>query len=98
VRSIFACSITVEKNVTEQRCLNWITFLNLNLWFNKWEEVLVDLGFGRKKRSNEEYEVSIIFFDGQKDTIIHLDETDGSLDNKKGREGGNRALYFIQTM
>jgi len=42
-----------EKNIIEQRRSKWTTFSNLNLWFDPWEEVLVELGFGRRKRENE---------------------------------------------
>ena len=56
-------------------------YTNLNMWFNIWEGVLIDLGFARLKREGEECEVSIAFFDGQKDRIIILGETDGALDN-----------------
>jgi len=45
----------------EQRRSNWTTFSNLNLWFNTWKKVLVELGFGRKKITNEECEASIVF-------------------------------------
>jgi len=38
-----------EKNMIEQRRSNWTTFSNLNVWFNTWKEILVELGFGRKK-------------------------------------------------
>ena len=50
------------------------------MWFNKWEEVLIELGFAQLKREGEDFEGSVVFFDGQKYIIINLDETDGALD------------------
>ena len=41
--------------------------------------MLVDPSFGRKKRGVEAYNRSIVLFKGQKDQIMNLDETDGSL-------------------
>ena len=36
-----------EKNVLEQRRAKWTTYTNLNMWLNKCEEVLIDIGFAR---------------------------------------------------
>ena len=97
MHSLFVCSITCEKNIIEQMHSNWTTFSNLNLWFDNWEEILVDLVFGGRKKSNEEYEGLIVFFDDQKDRIINLDETDGLLDNKNGQRGGQPIFVFYST-
>ena len=77
-----------EKNVLEQRRSKWTTYTNLNMWFNTWEGVLIELVFVRLKREGEDCEVSVVFLDGQKDRIINLDETDGALDNTCGQRGG----------
>jgi len=45
--------VASEKNMIEQRRSNWTTFSTLNLWFDTWEKVLVELGFDRRKRTNE---------------------------------------------
>ena len=62
-----------EKNVLEQRREKWTTYTNLNMWLNTWEGVLIELGFVRLKREGEDCEGSVVFFDGQTDTIINLD-------------------------
>ena len=83
-----------EKNVLEQIRAKWNTYMNLNMWFNKWEGVLIELGFARLKREGEDCEGSVVFFDGQKDRIINLDETDGALDNTCGQIGGRPSFVF----
>ena len=84
----------VKKNVLEQRRAKWTTYTNLNIWFNKWEGVLIELGFARLKREGEDREGSVVFFGGQKDRIINLDETDGALDNTYGQRGGRPSFIF----
>ena len=85
-----------EKNVLGQRRAKWTTYTNLNMWFNTWEGVLIELGFSRLKREGEDCKGSVVFFVGQKYRIINLDETDGALDNTCGKRGGRPSFYFIQ--
>ena len=85
-----------EKNVMEDRRSKWTTFANLNLWFSTWERMLIDLGFGRKKREGENCDGSVVFFEGQTDRIINLDETDGSMDNTTGQRDGRPILQYNQ--
>ena len=83
-----------ENNVLEKRRAKWTTYTNLNMWFNTWEEVLIELGFAGLKREGEDFEGSVVFFDEQKDIIIKLDETDGALDNTCGKRGGRPSFVF----
>ena len=83
-----------EKNVLEQRREKWTTYTNLNIWSNTWEGVLIELGFVRLKREVEDCEGSVVFFDGKKDRIINLDETDGALNNTCGQIGGRPSFVF----
>ena len=39
-------------------------------------------------------EGSVEFFDGHKDMIINLDETDGALNNEFGKRGGRPSFVF----
>ena len=87
-----------EKNVMEDRRSRWTTFTNLNLWFSTWERILIDLGFGRKKREGENCDGSVVFFEGQTDRIINLDETDGSMDNTTGQRGGRPNFVFYSNI
>ena len=96
MHSLFVCSITCEKNIIEQMHSNWTTFSNLNLWFDNWEEILVDLVFGGRKKSNEEYEGLIVFFDDQKDRIINLDETDSARQYKWVERGETELCILFE--
>ena len=64
------------------------------MWFNTWEGVLIEIGFVRLKIEAEDYEGSVLLFDGQKDIIINLDETDGDLNTTRGQRGGRPSFVF----
>ena len=80
------------KNVVEQRRVQWTTHNNISVWFDSWEDTLVELGFARLKTVNdpERIEGSLFFFRGQRRRILNFDETDGSLDNTSGHQRGGR--------
>ena len=80
----------------EQRQMMWTSHSNLNLWFDTWKDTMIGLGFARKKEGTDpsNTEGSLFFFPGQKDRIINLDETDGSIDNSTGQRGGRPPLVF----
>ena len=87
-----------NKMVVEQRQLKWTTFSNLNLYFDTWEQLLVDLGFARRKKEGEGDDAdkgSLVFFAEQKDQIINVDETSAFLDNTTGQTGGCPSWYFM---
>ena len=94
-----ADQFTVGKTtVVEARRQMWTTAYNLNAWFSTWKDNLIELGFGREATAAErEADVNLgelHFFDGQKDRIINVDETDGSLDDTTGQRGGRPAMTF----
>jgi len=94
-----ADEIDVKKpNQQELRRVLWTSYGNLKAWFDQWEHTLISLGFGRLKAldgSEDDLEAgSVMFFDDQKKRIVNLDETDGSLDNTKGKRGGRPPLVF----
>jgi len=94
-----ADEIDVNKpNAQELRRILWTTYGNLKMWFGQWESTVISLGFGRLKKDDgsEDHleEGSVVFFKGQKKRILNLDETDGSLDNTKGKCGGRPPLVF----
>ena len=86
-----------EKNVLGQRREKWTTYTDLNIWFNKCEGVLIELGFARLKREGEELEGSVVFFGGHIYRIINLDETDGALYNTCGQRGGRPSSTHRQS-
>jgi len=61
-----------QKNIVEQRQTKWTTCMNLNMWFNTWDGVLVKLRFARLKREGGNCEGSVVFFERQKNRIINL--------------------------
>jgi len=87
-----------KPNAQELRRILWTSYGNLRVWFTQWEHTVTSLGFGRLKNvdGSEDHleEGSVIFFNGQKKRILNLDETDGSLDNTKGKRGGRPPLVF----
>ena len=65
--------------------MHWTTYHNLNIWFDTWEWNVIHLGFGQAKTMGDKYTVgSIVFFPGQADHILNLDETSATLDNTTG--------------
>ena len=88
-----------SKNVVEQRRVLWTTHNNLNIWYDSWEQTLIDLEFARLKTVDdpEDIEGSLYFYPGQTNRILNFDETDGSLDNTNGVRGGRPAIVFTAT-
>jgi len=87
---------TVGKaNMMEQRRLQWTTHHNLDLWFTTFKSTLIELGFGREPTA-EDVEVvgEVVFFDNQKERIVNLDETDGTLDEANRNRGGRPPMVF----
>jgi len=97
LKSDVADEVEVNKpNKQELRRILWTSYGNLKVWFDQWEHTVISLGFGRLKLAGEDNveEGRVVFFDGQKKRIINLDETDGSLDNTKGKRGGRPPMMF----
>ena len=67
----------------EERRTKWTTYKYLNIWFDKWEQNLGELGFG--SNINGEFVIP----NKQLQQIINIDETALSLvDSSDGRCGG----------
>jgi len=97
-----ADELDVKKpNPQELGRILWTSYANLKAWYDQWEHQVIDLGFGRLKLTDgtedDLEEGTVVFFDGQKKRIVNLDETDGSLDNTKGKRGGRPPLVFYAT-
>ena len=84
-----------KANTMEQRHVEWTTHFNLNLWFDTWKTTVISLGFAREK-TIEDVDVvgEIVFLPGQKERIINVDETDGTLDDTSGQTGGRPPMVF----
>jgi len=70
-------------NCAEDRRIRWMTYQNLDLWFDSWEVFVVEYGFATINQNGE------LHFDGKmKARIMNLDETCLSLDGNNGNPGG----------
>jgi len=79
----------------EQRRVEWTTHYNLNLWFSTWKETLIELGFAHEKtEADTDVEGEVVFLPGQKERILNVDETDGTLDDTKNQMGGRPPIVF----
>jgi len=79
----------------EQRRVEWTTHFNLNLWFDTWKTTLIELGFAREKTCDDiAEEGEVMFLPGQKERIINVEETDGTLDDTRGQTGGRPPIVF----
>ena len=89
---------TGKANVIEQRRVEWTTHYNLNLWFDTWKTTLIELGFAREKtEADVDIEGEVVFLPGQKNRILNVDETDGTLDDTRGQTGGRPPVVFSST-
>jgi len=84
-----------KANIVEQRRVMWTTAYNLDVWFSTWKETLIDLGFARKKEpADVDTEGEVVFFPGQLERIVNVDETDGSIDDTTGQRGGRPPMTY----
>jgi len=82
-------------NTMEQRRVEWTTHSNLNLWFTTWKDALIELSFARKKNeADTNVEGEVMLLPGQKESIVNVDETDGTLDDACKQTGGRPAMVF----
>jgi hypothetical protein len=76
---------TSKEVVQELRRQFWMTYDNLDKWFNIWEETILSFGY-----KDNEGQVQIT--EDQKRRIVNMDETKLSLDGSDGQCGGCPAL------
>jgi len=71
----------------EQKQLKWTTYSTINIWF---ESLIffIDKGFARVRNENDNCEGELVYFEGQTDRIIHLDESEVSTDGTTKLSGG----------
>lgn len=93
-----ANQFTIAKaNMMEQRRILWTTSYNLDVWFDSWKAVLIELGFGREKAPGDDCVGEVFFFPGQLNRIGNIDETDGSIDDTTGQRGGCPAMTLLSS-
>ena len=84
-----------KANVAEQRRLKWTTAHDLNVWFSTWKETLIELGFCREKEDHDtNTDGEVVFFYSMLRRIINIDETDGSINDATGQQGGRPPVVF----
>ena len=80
----------MKLNCAEDRRVRWTTEGNLQLWFDTWEQFVVEYGFATINSNGE-----VIFDDRMKARIANLDETNLSLDGSNSNRGGRpTATYY----
>ena len=80
----------VKLNCAEDRRVRWTTHGNLNLWFDTWQQFVVEYGFATINVNGE-----VIFDEKMKARIANLDETCLSLDGSNSNRGGRpTATYY----
>eukprot|EP00536_Pseudo-nitzschia_multiseries_P010796 jgi/Psemu1/204155/e_gw1.342.42.1 len=81
---------TKNSQLEERRCV-WTTSNNINTWFETLKEILVVYGFARLATEEEirnGHEGELVFFPGQLNRILNVDETALTLDRTSTNAGG----------
>ena len=75
----------------------WLTFNQQKKHYINWETFLIEQGFGRAPTNDKEQEEHghIVFFDGQKERILHIDEMGFMFDGAKNGIGGRPGTVFF---
>ena len=81
-------SITTGTTALENRRAIYTTYNNINIWFDTLKDFLVNNGFAKKRRGDENGEGELIFPVRQLERIVTLDESDLTLDNNHSKTGG----------
>jgi hypothetical protein len=76
--------LATKGNMQEHRRILWNTYRNLELWFNTWEDNLVELGFAKFDEETKACKVH----DNQLARILNIDESACSVDGANGQRGG----------
>ena len=91
--------VTTANTKMEKRRLVWSTYNNINTWFEKMKEELIDLGFARLPTAEEEdvVEGELVFFDGQLDRILNIDESEVTTDGTSKLTGGRPVTEYCSS-
>jgi hypothetical protein len=87
-----------KSNPQELRRLVRTIFQNLNTWFDSFHDIVVRLGFARKRTYTDPQDGSeVIFFPGQEERIINFAESPVSIGNTSDRSDGQSPTTFFST-
>eukprot|EP00536_Pseudo-nitzschia_multiseries_P016225 jgi/Psemu1/45378/gm1.45378_g len=87
---------TKNLQLEERRCV-WTTSNNINTWFETVKEILVVYGFARLVTEEEirnGHEGELVFFPGQLNCILNVDETALTLDGTSTNAGGRSITEY----
>ena len=79
----------VKLNCAEDCRIRWMTYQNLDLWFDSWEVFLVDYGFTTINTNGE-----LVFDIEMMKQILNLDEECMLLDGGNGNQGGRPTVTY----
>ena len=79
-------------NMVEQRILEWMSYSNIDLWFDTLKVFLVKKGFARHKILGEDHIAGeLVYFEHQTHRIMNLDKYKVSTDGTTKFLGGHPA-------
>ena len=81
----------------EQRRLEWTTHQNINIWFETLKRFFINRGFAREKTDGDDCEGELIYFEGQTNRILNLDESEVSTDGTTKLSGGRPVSKISST-
>ena len=90
----FASNVKVVSGSSkiEERRVIWTNYNNINVWFNTLRDNLIVMGFARVKFEAEAGKGGeLVFFPGQLNCILNLDESGHSLDGNHSLSAGGRS-------
>lgn len=90
----FVCngSVTTGSSLLENCRVVYTTYNNINVWFDTLKEFLTTNGFARNKQEDGDREW--VFFRGQLNRILNLDESGLMLDSNQSKSGGKSSTHF----
>ncbi|KAL7532024.1 hypothetical protein ACHAWF_009676 [Thalassiosira exigua] len=83
-----------SKNGEERRIL-WTTYHNLKMWFENWEQDLLQLGFAKVAKDHPDWDDGTVYIPKEQlKNIVNFDESCLSMDGSDGVRGGQPESFF----
>ena len=91
-------NVTTANTKMEKRRLVWSTYNNINTWFEQMKDELIDLGFAWLPTAEEDdVEGELVFFDGQLERILNIDESEVTTDGTSKLTGGRPVTEYCSS-
>ena len=87
-------SVATANTTMEKRRLVWSTYNNINTWFEQMKTDLINLGFARLPEEEEDVDGELVFFDGQLERILNIDESEVTTDGTSKLSGGRPVTEY----